>query len=77
MDYNPWGLKNRISSKKFMQVEVVVKFMQINFGGCSLFCFRDFANFLPSQWSMAKFSLQTIVYGLKIELAQKIVASRS
>ena len=33
MDYSPWGSKNRIWLKKFMQVEVDVKCMQFNFGG--------------------------------------------
>ena len=36
MDYSPWGSKNRIDSKKIMQVEVNVKCMQANFGGHGL-----------------------------------------
>ena len=57
-----------------MQVEVVVKCMQTNFGGCGLSCFGDFGNFcLPSK--MAKFPFRTMDYspwGQEIELAQKI-----
>ena len=43
MDYSPWGSKNRIGSKKFMQVEVDVKCMQINFGEHGHSGFGDFA----------------------------------
>ena len=61
-----------------MQVEVDVKCMQTNFGGHGLFGFRDLASFcLPSK--TAKISLRTMDYspcGQKIELAQKIHASR-
>ena len=59
-----------------MQVEVDVKHMQTNFGGCSLFGFGDFARFcLPS--NLAKFPFPAIVHGgQKIESAQKIHASR-
>ena len=44
MDYSPWSSKNLIDRnqlKKFMQVEIDVKFMHINFGGCGLFGFGD------------------------------------
>ena len=40
------GSKNRMGFKKFMQVEVDVKCMQTNFGGCGLSGFGDFAHFL-------------------------------
>ena len=46
----PWVSKNRINSKKFIQVEVDVKCMQTNFGGPGLSSFGDFARFcLPSK----------------------------
>ena len=62
-----------------MQVEVVVKCMQTNFGGRSLSRFGDLAPFcLPSK--TAKISFSTMDYkahgGQKIESAQKIHASR-
>ena len=61
-----------------MQVEVDVKCMQTKFGEHSLSSFGDLAPYsLPSK--TAKVSLQTMDYsplGSKIELAQKIHASR-
>ena len=39
------GVKKLNQLKKFMQVEVDVKCMQTNFGGCGLSSFRDFALF--------------------------------
>ena len=42
VDYSPWVSKNLIiwnRLKKFMQVEVNLKCMQTNFGGCGLFSF--------------------------------------
>ena len=62
-----------------MQVEVDVKCMETNFGGRGLSGFGVMAPFcLPSK--TAKISLQTMDYivhgGQKIELAQKIHASR-
>ena len=62
-----------------MQVEVDVKCMETNFGGRDLSRFGVMAPFcLPSK--TAKISLQTMGYivhgGQKIELAQKIHASR-
>ena len=60
-----------------MQVEVDVKCMQTNFDVHGLSGFGDLAPFLPSK--TAKISLQTMDYspwGQKIELAQKIHASR-
>ena len=45
MDYSPWGSKIRISSEKFMQLEVDVKCMQTNFSGHGTFSFGDFAPF--------------------------------
>ena len=61
-----------------MQVEVDVKCMQTNFGGCGLSGFGDFVPF-SFAFKTAKISLRTmgIVHGgQKIELAQKIHASR-
>ena len=55
-----------------------MKCMQANFGGCGLFGFGDFTPFsLPS--NLAKFPFPTMGYspwGSKIELVQKIHASR-
>ena len=61
-----------------MQVEVDVKCMQTDFGGCDLSCFGDFVHF-SFAFRTAKISLPTMDYspwGQKIELAQKIQASR-
>ena len=33
MDYSPWGVKKWNWLKKFMQVEVDMKYMEINFSG--------------------------------------------
>ena len=52
MGYSPWGSKIG-SAQKFVQVEVVVKCMETNFGGCGLSCFGSFC--LPSK--MADISL--------------------
>ena len=62
-----------------MQVEVVVKCMQTNFGGRGLSGFGDITPFsFPSK--TAKISLRTMDYivhgGQKIESAQKIHVSR-
>ena len=64
--------------KKFMQVEVNVKCMEANFGGHDLSIFGDFAPFrFPSKQPKFPFRAWTIVHGgQKIELAQKIHASR-
>ena len=61
-----------------MQVEVDAKRMQTNFGGCGLSGFGDFAPFsLPSKQPNFPFGPWAIVHGgQKIELAQKIHASR-
>ena len=69
MDYSPWSSKNLINRnrlKKFMQVEVDVKCIHTNFGGCGLSGFGD----KISLWSIKveKFN--------QLELAQKIHASR-
>ena len=61
-----------------MQVEVDVKCMETNFGGCGLFGFGVMASFACLQ-KRPKFPFRpwTIVHGgQKIELAQKIHASR-
>ena len=59
-----------------MQVEVDVKCIETNFGGHGISSIRDFVPF-SSTFKTAKISLWTIVHGgQKIELAQKIHASR-
>ena len=61
-----------------MKVEVDMKCMQTNFGGCGLFGFGVMAPFcLPSKWSKFPFGPWAIVHGgRKIEFAQKIHESR-
>ena len=61
-----------------MQVEVDMKCMQINFGGCGLSGFGDFARFcLPPNRPNFPFGPWAIVHGdQKIDLFQKIHASR-
>ena len=61
-----------------MQVDVDVKCMQTNFGGCGLSGFGDIATFCwPSKRPNFPFRPWTIVHGgQKIELAQKIHAGR-
>ena len=61
-----------------MQVEVDVKHMQANFGGCGLCGFGVMAPFcLPSKRPNFLFGPWAIVHGgKKIESAQKIHASR-
>ena len=61
-----------------MQVEIDMKCMQFNFGGHGLFGSGDFVPFcLPSKRSKFPFGPWAIVHGgQKIELAQKIHASR-
>ena len=61
MDYSPWGSKNRIGSKKFMQVEVDVKCMETKFGGRGFSGFGDFAPF-SFAFKMAEISLGTMGY---------------
>ena len=49
---SPWSSKNLIDwnrLKKFMHVEVYVKFMHTNFGGSGLFHFGDIATFKNGQ----------------------------
>ena len=61
-----------------MQVEVDVKCMETNFGGHGISSFGDFVPF-SSTFKTTKISLRTMDYspwGQKIELAQKIHASR-
>ena len=57
-DHRPW---NRINSKKFMQVEVDVKYMHTNFSGPSLSNFRDKISF--QIWPNFPFRPWTIVHG--------------
>ena len=55
------GVKKLNWLKKFMQVEVDVKCMQTNFGGCGFSGFEDIALFhLPSK--TVKISFQTMDY---------------
>ena len=66
MGYSPWGSKNLIDwnwLKKFMQVQVEVdlKCMQINFGGCGLSGFGVMATFVCLQ-KWPKFPFQTVDY---------------
>ena len=52
MDYSPWSSKNLIDlnrPKKLMQVEIDVKCIHTNFGGCGLSSFGDIATFKNSQ----------------------------
>ena len=72
------GVKKWNQFKNFRQVEVDMKCMQTNFGGCDLSGFRDIATFmLPSKQPNFSFRPWTIVHGgKKIESAQKIQASR-
>ena len=60
-----------------MQVEVDVKCMQTEFGGCGYFGFEDFTHF-SFAFKMAKFPFGPCIVhgGQKIELAQKIHASK-
>ena len=60
MDYNPWSSKNLIiwnQLKKFMQVEVNVLCMHINFAGCCHSGFGDIATFKNGQISLSNHGL--------------------
>ena len=60
MDYNPWSSKNLIDRnqlKKFMQVEIDVKYMHTNFSGRGLSGFGDIANFKNGQISLSEHGL--------------------
>ena len=72
------GVKKYNRLKKFTQVDVDVKCMEINFGGCDLSSFGVMAPFVTLQkWPKFPFGPWTIVHGgQKIELAQKIHSSR-
>ena len=62
--YSPWSSKNSINRnriKKFMQVEIDVKFMYTNFGGCGLSGFGDIATF--QKRPNFPFEAWTIVHG--------------
>ena len=55
MDYSPWSSKiliNRNRLKKFMLVEIDVKFMHTNFGGCGSLGFGDTATLKNGQISL-------------------------
>ena len=58
--YSPWSSKNLIDQnqlKKFIQVEIDVKFMHTNFGGCGLSAFGNIATFKNSQFSLSDHGL--------------------
>ena len=60
MDYSPWSSKNLIiwnQLKKFMQVEVNVFCMHINFDGCCHSGFGDIATFKNGQISLSDHGL--------------------
>ena len=60
MDYSPWSSKNLIDRnwlKKFMQVEIDVKFIHTNFGGCGFSGFGDTATFKNGQISLSDHGL--------------------
>ena len=59
------GSKNRIGSKKSMQVEVDMKCMQTNFGGHGLFGFGDVA---PIHFS---FQISLLVHGVKNRISSR------
>ena len=55
MDYSPWSseiLIDRNQLKKFMPVDIDVKCMHTDFGGCGLFGFGDIATFKKGQISL-------------------------
>ena len=51
------GTKNTIGSKIFMQVEVDVKCMQANFGGCDLSGFGDTVTLKNGHFSLSTHGL--------------------
>ena len=60
MDYSPWSSKNLIDRnrlKKFMQVEIDVKFMYTNFGRCDPSSFEDTATIKNGQISLSTHGL--------------------
>ena len=64
MDYSPWSSKNLIDRnrlKKFMQVEIDVKCMHTDFGGCDPSGFGDIATF--QKRPNFPFGAWTIVHG--------------
>ena len=65
--FGPWVSKNRLNwLKKFMQVEIHVKCMQKNFGGCGFSIFGDFTpfqkqlNFSFGSWTINTGGLQSM-----------------
>ena len=60
MDYSPWSSKKLIDRnrlKKFMQVEIDVKFMYTNFGRCDPSSFGDTATIKNGQISLSTHGL--------------------
>ena len=69
MDYSPWSWKNSIDRnrlKNFMQVDIDVKCIHTDFGGCDLFGFGD----KISIWSIKVEKIN------RLESAQKVHATR-
>ena len=65
MDYSPWSSKNLIDRnrlKKFMQVEIDVKFIYTDFGGRDLSGFGDIVTLKNDQISLSTHGLY-IVHG--------------
>ena len=62
--YSPWSSKNLIDQnwlKKFMQVDIDVKYMYTNFGGHGYFDFRDTATLKNGQIFLSDHGLQSMV----------------
>ena len=60
MDYSPWSSKNLIDRnrlKKFMQVEIDVKFIYTDFGGRDLSSFGDTVTLKNGQISLSTHGL--------------------
>ena len=60
MDYSPWSSKiliDRSRLKKFMQVEIDVKFIYTDFGGRDLSGFGDIVTFKNDQISLSTHGL--------------------
>ena len=60
MDYSPWSSKNIINQNwliKFMQIEVDVKCIHTNFGGCDPSSFGDTATLKNGQISLSDHGL--------------------
>ena len=81
MDYSPWSLKNLIDRnwlEKFMQVEIDVKCMHTDFGGCDPSSFGDMATFQKRpNFPFGAWTISMVIEKFnRSESAQKIHASR-